>query len=315
MAKKIEERIESLRQLRSLEPDDAIAPLRKSFGDRANLVVAEAAKIAAEFQLSSLTPNLLDAFDRLFGDPVKRDQKCWGKTAILKALTQLDYDESPAFLRGAGHVQMEPVWGGQEDTAVQLRATSILGLVQCSDISRTEILRHLVDALADSADPVRVEAVRAIEQMDGEEARLLLRLKARTGDDRPLVTGRTFDALLSLEPDRAVGFVTEYLESTDIDVRDEAALSLGTSRLPRAVTVLIEKWNQANDLEFKNVLLRSLSSSRRESALDFLLDLVRNGLSADAKQALDALRLHEQSEEIQAMVEKARKGRDSKSQS
>ena len=310
LSKKLEEKLEALRRLRSLARDDAIAPLRKSLGDRANLVVAEAARIAAEFQISPLTPDLLDAYDRLFNDPVQKDPKCWGKTAILKALTQMDYDQSHPFLRGARHTQAEPVWGGQEDAAAQLRATSILGLVQCTDLGRAEILRHLVDGLADSADPVRIEAVRAIEQMDGEEARLLLRLKARSGDRRPLVTGRVFDALLNLEPDRAIGFVTEHLKSTDIDIRDEATLSLGASRLPEAVTILIETWHQVHDLDFKDVLLRSLSSSRRESAIDFLLDLVRSGLSQDATQALDALRLHDQSEQIQAMVEEARRERE-----
>ena len=220
----------------------------------------------------------------------------------------MDYDQSHPFLRGARHTQAEPEWGGQEDAAAQLRATSILALVQCTDLGRAEILRHLVGGLTDSADPVRIEAVRAIGQMDGEEARLLLRLKARSGDRRPLVTGRVFDALLNLEPDRAIGFVTEYLKS--IDIRDEATLSLGASRLPEAVTILTETWHQVHDLDFKDVLLRSLSSSRRESAIDFLLDVVRSGLSQDATQALDALRLHDQSEQIQAMVEEARRERE-----
>ncbi len=305
MAKKLEERLESLRRLLAADPDDAITPLRKSLGDRANLVVAEAARITADLPLSSLTPDLLDAYDRLFGDPVKKDPKCWGKTAILKALTQLDYDESPPFLRGARHVQMEAVWGGSEDAAAELRATAILGLVQCNDLSRTEILRHLVDALADSADPVRIEAVRAIEQMGGDEATLLLRLKARTGDDRSVVTGRVFDSVLNLEPDRGVGFVAGHLESSDVEIRDEAALSLGASRLPEAVAILKNAWKQTSVAEYRDILLRSLSSSRRESAIEFLLDLIRNGLGQDAKQALDALRLHDQSPEIQAMVEEA----------
>jgi hypothetical protein len=93
-------------------------------------------------------------------------------------------------------------------------------------------------------------------------------------------------------------------------VRDEAALSLGASRRPEAITKLIEAWKRADDREFKSVLLRSLGSSRRESAIDFLLDLVRSGLSQDATQALDALRLHDPSEEIQVRIEQARSERE-----
>ena len=308
MPKKIEEKLDALRSLRSLPPDESIAPLRKSLQDRANLVVAEGARITAEFGLTPLIPDLLESYDRLF--EVQTDQKCWGKTAILKALTDLEYDESPPFLRGARHIQMEPVWGGQEDAAPPLRATAILGLVQSNDLGRSDILRHLVDALSDTADPVRVEAVRAIEQMDGEVAALLLRLKARTGDRRPVVTGRVFDALLNLEPGRAVDFVAGHLGSTDVEVRDEAALSLGASRRPEAIAKLIEAWNRADESEFKSVLLRSLGTSRREAAIDFLLDLVRTGLSQDATQALDALRLHDPSEEIQVRIEQARSERE-----
>src|SRR5207237_4677638 len=118
-----------------------------------------------------------------------------------KALVALEYSESAAFLRASRHVQMEPVWGGQEDAAIHLRANAVLALVQCQDLSRAQVLRLLVDALADPADPVRLEAVRALEQMNGEESAALLRLKAysastpsrssRAGDRR-----RRFDSRL-----------------------------------------------------------------------------------------------------------------------
>src|SRR5262245_28723621 len=115
---KLEDRIEQLRQLRQNVPDDAdLTLLRKSLKDRSNLIVAEAAKTAAALSLSALVPDLLAALDRLYEDPAKTDPKCWGKTAIVKALAEFDYDESPPFLRGSRHIQMEPVWGGQEDAA------------------------------------------------------------------------------------------------------------------------------------------------------------------------------------------------------
>ena len=299
-----------MRRLRGTAPEDATAALlRKALRDRANLVVAESAKLVADLRLSSLLPDLLAAFDRLFQDPVKTDPKCWAKTAIVKALTELEHCESAPFLRGFEHIQMEPVWGGKEDSAVQLRANSILGLVQCADLTRSEVLRKLVDAMMDAADPVRLEAVRAIEQMNGDEAVLLLRMKARFGDQRPVVIGHVFDALLRLERGRGAEFVAEHLKSGAPEVRDEAALALGASRLPEAVKVLIETWNQPRDREFGSVLLRALSSSRQPSAIDFLIELVRSGISSDSALAVDALKIHDDSPEIRAAADQAKRER------
>jgi len=308
--KKLEERIEQLRNLRHNPPAaDVDLILRKALADRANLVIAEAAKSVGEMRLSAAIPFLLTAFARLFEDAAKVDPKCWGKTAIVKALVQLDYSESPPFVRGLRHVQMEPVWGGQEDSALHLRANCALALVQCSDLARLEVFRYLVDAMSDSADPVRVEAVRAIHQLGGDESLLLLRLKARLGDRRPLIIGHVFDALLNLERDRAVPFVAEYLSSTEEELRDEAALALGGSRLITAVQFLIETWKHSHGEAFSSVLLRAISSSRLDEAIEFLLELVRTGTPRQFAAATDALKLHESSPDVQAAIERAKKHR------
>ena len=303
MAKKIEERIKQLRQLRTAATDAEAEPtLIKALEDKSGLVVAEAAKTIGERHSVRLIPNLLAAYTRMFEHPVQSDPKCRAKAAIVKALTALDYEEAAPFLRASTYVQMEPVYGGQEDSAAPLRACAILALVQCTDLTRGEILRHLVDSLADEADPVRVEAVRALEQMNGEEAALLLRLKAHSFDTRSAVLGQVFDSILALERDRAVDFVAKFLESDIEEARDEAALSLGASRLPGAVRILIEAWHASPH----SLLLRALSSSRDETALAFLLNLVRDGITRDAAAALEALKLHAESPEIQARVDQAR---------
>jgi HEAT repeat protein len=306
MPKKTEEKIEDLKHLRKGSAETVAPALKKALQDKSNLVVAEAAKIAGEEHHTALVPELLAAFARLFEDPVKSDPKCWGKTALLKALTVLGYSESAPFLRGSTHVQMEPVYGGQEDSAIHLRAGSVLALVQCTDLTRPEVLRHVVDALADTSDTVRMEAVRTLEQMNGEEGALLLRSKAHSGDRRSAVTGQVFDSLLGLEREKAVAFVSRFLESPSPEVRDEAALSLGASRLGPAVNVLIERWRTSRSREFSSVLLRALSSSREETALAFLLDLVREGTSRDSASALEALELHRDSPDIRLRVEEAR---------
>jgi HEAT repeat protein len=301
--------MEQLRRLRTTPLDESgVALVRKALHDRANLIVAEAAKVVAAHQLTVLIPDLLSAFDRLLESPVKTDPKCWGKLAIVQALTRMDYSEAAPFLRGARHVQKEPVYGGQEDTALTLRGASILALVASADLSRTEIFRELVEALVDPGDPVRVDVVRAIAQMNGDEASLLLRLKARMGDSSASVTGQVFDALLSLDRETAIALVAEFLNSSDVEVRDEAAFGLGGSRLPEAIQALISAWNGSTDREFRGVIIRAVGASRQPAAIEFLLEIIRTGLGHEATTAIEVLKAHE-SPEIQSQVEQAKSAR------
>jgi len=303
---RVEEQIEALRQLAELGPSaETTAALRKALGDRAGLVVAKAAKLASELQLRELVPDLLRAFDRLFEKPVERDPQCWGKNAIARALIDFDHRQSAAFLRGSRHVQMEPVWGGQEDTAPTLRGICALGLASCTDLRREEILRFLVDRLTDSAYTVRVEAARAVAQMEGDEAALLLRLKARTGDDEPRVIGQVFDCLLQVEGRLAVEFVAQFMQSGAENIQAEAALALGSSRLEPALAALEEAWASTHDPDLRLAVLRGLSASRQERAFAFLLDLIKKGRPRDAALAIEAFALHRDSEPIRRQAEAA----------
>jgi HEAT repeat protein len=287
----IEAQIEQLSRLRAGAAAEAVAPIRKALTDRVNLVVAKAAAIAGELLVRQLEPDLVRAFERLLEDPMKRDPQCWGKNAIAKALKELEHRESAVFLRGARHVQMEPVWGGQEDTAATLRGNCLLALVACTDLKREEILRHLVNALTEAADPVRVDAARALAQMGGEECALLLRLKARMGDREPSVTGQALESLLALERKEALPFVAEFLSPAGGEIAEEAALALGASRMAAAVEMLRDVWSRSRHAEFRAALLRAMCISRDEQALAFLEDLVKNGGEQDAADAGRALAL------------------------
>ena len=205
---------------------------------------------------------------------------------------------------------MEPVWGGEADTAATLRGTCALALPACADIARSQILRHLVDALADRALPVRSDAARAIAQMEGDEAILLLRLKARLGDPEPEMSGQVFDYLFQLERDQALPFVADFLQPKLGPVAEEAALALGSSRLPAAAPLLEHSFARQRDPEFRQVLLRALSATRQPPALDFLLNLVRNAREPDALCALEALSLHRDSPDIRRRAEQAASDRE-----
>jgi HEAT repeat protein len=300
--RRVEEEIERLGGL----PAEAAAPaLRKALGDRVGLVVAKAAKVAAAFQLRELVPDLLRAFDRLFEKPLERDPQCWAKNAIARALVDLDHRESAPYLRGARWVQMEPVWGGQEDTASSLRGICLLALPSCFDVRREDVFRALLEGLTEPAQTVRLECVRGIAEMGGDEAPLLLRLKARAGDEDPPVIGQAFDSLLKLEGREAVAFVAAFLDSTKPDVAAEAALALGASRLDQAEEILEAAWKKTRDPDLRDVLLRAISAGRQPRAFEFLFDLVKNARAGDAAMALDALAIHRQTPEIWRQVEAA----------
>jgi hypothetical protein len=210
------------------------------------LIVAKAAAIAGERGLRELVPGLLRAFGRLLEHGAQRDPQCWGKHAIARALVALDHRDSAPYLRGLRHIQLEPVWGGQADTAANLRGTCVLALAACSDIPRQDTLRAMVDSLADPSDLVRAEAVRALVQMPGEEGALLLRLKARLGDKALQVTGQAFDGVLALEGESAVPFVAGFLKSAEAPAK-KAVLSLGSSPMAGVVEALIAGRDDARD--------------------------------------------------------------------
>ncbi|HEY3454009.1 MAG TPA: hypothetical protein VGK64_05355 [Bryobacteraceae bacterium] len=303
---RVEQQLENLRALRALGPTEAAAGvLRKALRDRVNVVVAKAAAISAEFQLKALIPDLLQAFDRLFEKPVENDRQCWGKNAIAKALKDLGHSESAPFLRGLRYIQMEPSWERSVDTANVLRGTCALALVQCNDLTRDEIILHLIEALTEGEPTVRRDAALAVEQMSGREAVSLLRLKARAGDEEPEVTGQIFESLLRLDPSPSTSFVAGFLDHENEQLAEEAALSLGASRLPQALETLKVAWKKFKNRALGPVLLRAISASRSEEALEFLLTIVREGRPSDAQDALRALEIHRDSEDIRRRIEEA----------
>jgi HEAT repeat protein len=225
-SRKIEQQLEKLSGLHAHAPDEAtLAALREALANPVNVVAAKAARIAGDLGTQSLLPELLSAFHRMFENPRQTDPQCWGKNALAKALKDLRHAGSQEFLRGLHHVQMEPVWGGQEDTATVLRGACALALAQCTDITRQAVIRHLIDAFTDETATVRADIARALEQMEGEEACLLLRLKALLGDKEPAVTGQVLESLLRLEHAAAVPFVAKVLAGGG-EVAEEAALAL-----------------------------------------------------------------------------------------
>jgi len=102
-----------------------------------------------------------------------------------------------------------------------------------------------------------------------------------------------------------VPFVAEFLKSKEVELRDEAALALGGSRLAGALTVLIDAWKDRPVETSPGMVFRAISSSALPAAIEFLVDIMKSGASRHAAAAAEALKLHENSPEIQALIEKA----------
>src|SRR4051812_19783634 len=142
-----DDKLAAIRKLRGqpLSPEQR-AELRKSLSDRSNLVVAAAAVIAGENTLVELAGDLEAAFERFLVNPLKDDKLCRAKLAAVQALDKVEHQRPEVFRKAARHVQLEPVWGGTEDSAAPLRAAAILGLAR---IEGSSCLPLLVDTMTD----------------------------------------------------------------------------------------------------------------------------------------------------------------------
>jgi len=285
--RKFEEQLATLDALRQAPENARTEPLRHALTQRNNFLVAKAADLVREFELTDLTPHLLKAFAHFFENPGKNDPQCWAKNALSRALAAFEVQDADVFLRGMRHIQMEPVWGGQSDTAGTLRATCALALVQCRSLTDSDLLAHLVELLADSDKAVRAEAARAIEQVGSPSASLLLRLRAVLGKDEPEVLGACYSGLLRIEGVKAIPWVSRFLASGD-DAAAEAALAIAGTHALEGFEILRESLNNASDPWFRSVLLSAIALTRQDAALEFLLSLVATE-SLNAEAAIEAI--------------------------
>lgn len=309
--RKFEEQLAALDALREQSSEMRVTAMRKALGHNNNFIVAKAADLIREFGLADLIPEMLAAFDRFFDDPVKNDPQCWAKNAISRAFAAMELQDEAVFLRGMRHIQLEPVWGGQSDTAGTLRATCALALVQCRSLTERDLLAHLVELLADKDKTVRVEVVRGIEQVGSTSASLLLRLLAVLGSDKsaadePEVLGACYGGILRIEGVRAIPWVRRFLIAAD-DNAAEAALAIAGTHSPEAFEVLRASFVKAPDPWWRSVLLSAISLTRQDAALEFLLELVGKE-ALDAEPAIEAVLRSMPSPEIIKRLEKMVEG-------
>ena len=288
-----------------------VEQLRKALAHKNNFLVAKAAKLAAEAEIAALLPDVLAAFGRFFVDAAKSDPQCWAKNALAIALVKLEHRGKDAYLRGMRHHQMEPVWGGQSDTAGALRGTCTLALVDCPGISDAELLAALLDPLTDTDKTVRVEAARALGQVGGVSAALLLRLLALRAKDEPEaeVMGAVYSSLLGLEGTAAIPLVAQALEDGG-ETAGEAAFALADMRNEASLKVLLARLREGADAWFGSVLLSAIAVTRLPEAMDFLIAMIADD-RREAAEAIEAIGRIAPNTELRARVEAAVEQADS----
>ena len=301
--KAFEQQIAALDALRDSEEAIRLAALRKALTNRNNFMVAKAADLVREFQLTDLVPDLLAAFEHFFENAEKTDPQCWAKNALSRTLAAFEHQDADVFLRGMRHIQLEPVYGGRSDSAGTLRAICALALVQCRSLTNDEVLAKLVDLFGDADKNVRAEVTRAVEQVGSPAAALLLRLMVTLGKDESEVLGACFGGILRIEGGTALSWVRRFLPPGD-DTAGEAALAIAGTHSPEAFTILKDALSNSNDPWFRSVLLSAIALTRQDAAPKFLLELVCSD-SIDAEAAIEALVRSAPSEETMRRLEKA----------
>ncbi len=293
-----------LAELAAVEQDPtteaATISLGAAFGSRSNFVVARAAEIVAEWQLTGFGPEMSEAFRQHMIDPLRRDPTCVAKLALAEAGVQTGTLGETVYLAGLAHRQLEPVYGGREDTAAALRATCAVGLAR---LGYPDIMRELAQLLADSELDARLGAVQAIPYVSQPGGLPLVWYKTLIGDEEPAVVLACFNALLLMSSGEAVPLVGRFLLSDDDPVAESAALALGESHLPEALPLLVDGWEQAVEPSVRRTMLLAVALLRTDAGVDTLLGVLVEGDRADKQAALDALQLYRHDERVWARVE------------
>ena len=310
-ANPIDARLKRLAELAS-EPDSeaARAELRRCLHETSNLVIAKAAEIIGERELTEFTDELKSVWPLLCSEP-ERDRGCTAKTAIVDALARLSFDDPDFCLAGMKYVQIDPGWPSS-DTAVNVRGGCAALLARSWRIGVNDKLIAMTELLADSERVARVHAVNAIADVGHECVIPLLRVKAQCGDPEVEVTGACFSALLRLRPDESVSFVARHLRHSDEQLVCEAAAALGGCGRPNAIQILIETWKRTEDGDLNESLLISLGLSRHALAVDFLVSVLASQTKASetALRALAPNRFYPDiRQRVQTAVEATKNGR------
>ncbi len=290
----------ALEELPGEAPDAAATQLvERALCHRSNHVVARAAELVRRRAWRMFEGTLVEAFGRALRDDLE-DKGFAAKTALAETLHQLEQGSDRLFRRGARHRQREPVFGGQEDTAATLRSVCGMALLR---LNPWDLPLELARLLADPEARVRENAARALAACGHPAAAPLLLHRALAGDPEPVVVGECLRGLLVLDAEAHLETVAAFLEERFGPVPELAALALGECRRPAAYVPLRRFFDRALSTEGRRCALLALGTLRTDEAFALLVEVARDGGSADARSAREALTLSAADPAIAALLE------------
>ncbi len=298
-----EEKLEALQDI--VEHDtraSAQAALHSALKEKNNFFVAKAAGWAGEHLYYDLIPDLVNSYQRFLQNPLKSDKTCAAKIAIVRALYELNYNDVEFFREGLRYRQLEPVWGGHVDTAVDIRCSSAMGLAATNHY---RVMIDLVELLYDEEYIARIGAIKAMEMVDPYQAELALRHKIFQGDQEPEVIAQCFSSLMQVAAEESLDFVAACLHDSNVSVCESAALALGESRLDDALDILIdESRNIILHNTFRRSLFRAIALQRNNRAFDYLISIIETEDDSAACDVVEVLAIYNYNKVLEEKVKK-----------
>jgi HEAT repeat protein len=262
-------------------PDISI--IRKYLTSGTNTVVSKAAQSVATYQLKDLEQDIKSAY-RNFKISPKNDTCCTAKSSLVAALTEIGSQDIAWFKTESEFIQIEPIFGGSRDSGADVRVKCIEALTQ---FPWFQVARTLIDRIGDTETIVRMAAIKAISAYNGKEPEYIVLTKTVCGDINSEVLGECFRALNSMETDGRLQIFEKHLNEDNDELCLEAAFALGETRLPEALTILLNAWEENIMPAKRELLLHGISIHKSKAATEFIKELLTN--PTYYKQACNAL--------------------------
>ena len=144
---------------------------------------------------------------------------------------------------------------------------------------------------------------RAVASSGTAGAEEALRLQVLIGDAEREVLVEALAALLRIAPERSLAFARELLEAEDAPRAEAAALALGESRPDGADELLAAALERGRP--DPAIVLLALATLRSDAALQLLLSVVASGPGHQAREAMRALGVYRDDEELADRVRSA----------
>jgi hypothetical protein len=265
------------------------ALLREALAGSDPRSIAQAAELIAKHGVRSLEPALAQAYRALADERPQHDPGCHAKEALVIALDALEHVDAELFAAAAVYVQLERSKNHERDTAARVRARGLLGLAR---LGHADFMVIAGAALGDREPILRLAAAQAIAHRGHRDGAGLLLLRLHAGDDVAEIASESLRGLFVLAPEHAQRHAAAALRTASEAQREQLLHALGSSNVERAIELLDAELSRASLAVDRRQVIEALGLSRRSSARERLLALVREGGPSDASAALRALAIH-----------------------